>query len=255
MNDMSPVFSGFQPAWKSRIKLEAWKKIHASPLMEGCATGDVRFIVALLAGFWDFVDRFPAIIRGTFKTISVGTDPRFTKFLQRASERLSGMLSGMEMDERGHRALWLKSAGMVDLDVQKLMSWRVLPEIDKISTIMEQAELRKKLLYFVAAQIVAEGISIFLSKAPCFEKVMGQKGLSWFRVHVVHPNDGTTHEDIAYKAAYQIFVKTGDEPTEESINATIQECVDLFIDGALACCDTFAGSPANTRSPRLRIIR
>jgi hypothetical protein len=248
MNDMSYEFIGFEYAWKARIKLEAWEKINASPLMAGCATGDARFIVALLAGFWDFVDRFPAIIRGTFNTISQGTDPRFTRFLQRASQRLAGMLSGMESDERAHRALWLKSASMVDLDVQKLMSWRVLPEIDRISTVIDQAEVRKKLLYFVAVEIVAEGISNFLSNSSAFEKVMGQKGLSWFRVHAVQPNDQTTHEEIAYRAAYQLFMKAGEDLTEERLNTTIQECVDLFIKGASACCDAFGGAHAKQRS-------
>lgn len=212
--------------------------------MQGCAKGDVRHIVALIAGFWDFVDRFPAVIRGTFSTIPEGTAPTLAKFLRRSASILSGTLAGMEEDERAHRALWLKSAEMVDLDVQQLMSWKVLPEIDRISTSIEEAEIAEKLLGFVAVEIVAEGISNFLAHSPNFVAVMGQKGMGWFRIHLVHPNDGTTHEDIAYKAAHQMFLAAGKEPTEETLNATIQNCVDLFISGARACAQSFVHEQA-----------
>ncbi len=242
MNGISSAFVGFQEDWKSRIKQEAWGKVFASPLMKGCATGDIKYIVALLAGFWDFVDRFPAIIRGTFMNIPAGS-PKLQKFLRRAAGKLSGTLTGMEEDERNHRTLWLKAAGMVDLNLEKLMGWKVLPEIDLISSSIERAEIRKKLLYFVAVEIVAEGISKYLSQYAAFEKVMGQKGMGWFKAHLVHPTDGTTHEDIAYRAAYQMYQAAGEIPSEEKINFVVQECVDLFSAADRACIHSFTRAP------------
>ncbi len=240
MNDMAIPHGSIPTEWKLRTKEVAWEKIRQSPLMQGCAAGDVKFIVALLGGFWDFVDRFPAIIRGTFTDMPENISPRLKKFLRRAAPTLSGTLAEMEKDERSHRALWLRSAAMVDLDEKRLMEWVVLPEIDRISITLDKASPATKLLYFVAVEIVAEGISDFLNSSTAFKEVLGKQGMGWFRVHVVHPADGTTHEDIAYKAAVQMLEADGKEPTEKEINDAVQVCVDLFIDAARACNVKFA---------------
>lgn len=230
-----PSPGGLPDGSRTRIKNEAWEKIESSPLMGGCAKGNLDYLGALFAGHWDFVYRFPSIIAATFTTIPSEASLKIQKFLRRSGGRLAGTLKEMERDEKNHRVLWENAASIVGLDYDALVRGKVLPEIDKISTSISEAELQEKLLAFVAVEIVAEGISRCLHEEVRLKEIMGTKGMAWFKVHVVHANDGTTHEDIAYNVVFQIYRAKETPINEKEINRIIQKYVDLFIEGAEAC--------------------
>lgn len=240
MRNKKTGFRSDDADWRALIKKEAWEKIEKSTLMKSCATGGKKEIRALMAGFWNFVHRFPGIINGTFTVMpSHKISEKLGKFLKRSAPTLSGTLKEMENDERNHRFLWLNASSVVGLDLDALNQWQVLEEIDKISMSISQADVKEKLLAFVAVEIVAEGISQYLCRSPYFRESMGSKGLGWFNVHTVHPDDGTTHEDIAYRVVLQIYQADGTNVSGKMINGTVQKYVDMFIVAAGACHNTF----------------
>lgn len=222
--------------WQERIKSEAWAKITASPLMQGCRNCDERALKALYCGYWHFVDTFPEVIQSTYREAPVGkADGRF---LRRAAGILAGTLEGMEADERAHRTLWIKSAAQFGFSEERLYEWPVVGEIAAISQAMSgEALLQHRLLQFVATEIVAEGISNCLASSEAFKHQAGAGGMGWFNVHLIHPDDETTHEAIAYNAAFLMMREAGAQPHEISIGAEVQSGVDLFIKAALACCE------------------
>lgn len=243
MTPITPVFADFQPGWKTRIKQKAWEKIYASPLMRGCIEGDIRFAVALLAGYWNFVDRFPSIIEGTFSSASDDVPDKLRTFLRRAAKTLAGTLASMEGDERQHRELWIRASKVVGLGRIRLDRWEVLPEVDTIARTIGGANISTKLLYFAGVEIVAEGISKCLSESHSFTSMMGREGMRWFQVHLLHPESVTTHEDIAYRTAEMLLRAEDVKPTEAVIDGYVQECVDLFIQAAEACALKFGRTP------------
>ena len=234
--------------WKARIKDEAYGKVLACPLMHGCALGG-NFPQALLGGFWHFVDEFPGIIHGTYANVPSAANEAVRRFLKRSAPILAGTLKGMEDDERTHRTLWIRSAGRAGLSEDQLHRWKVLPEIESLTeAIRTERDFGRRLLYFVAVEIVAEGIACYLSQAPRFVEVMGEEGMQWFDVHRVHPDEATTHEAIAYKLALSVK-RAADEPIDEkSIDADIQRCVDWFFSGAVACAREFTQADEKSRT-------
>jgi len=226
--------------WQARIKAEAYDKVLACPLMRGCAEGS-GYPRALLGGFWPFVDAFPAIIRETYENLpAAAANETVRRFLKRSAPILSGTLRGMEDDERAHRRLWLRASQRAGLAEDQLYQWRVLPEIKALSdAIRTEGQLARRLLYFAAVEIVAEGASRYLSQAPRFVEAMGEEGMQWFTLHSVHPDDATTHEALAYNLALSVK-RAAHEPTDEkSVNTDIQRCVDWFFAAGVACAREF----------------
>jgi pyrroloquinoline quinone (PQQ) biosynthesis protein C len=228
--------------WKARIKDEAYAKVLVSPLLRGCAQGG-DYPRALLGGFWYFVNEFPGIIRETYSNVPAAANEKIRRFLRRSAPALSGTLKGMEDDERAHRALWIRSASRVGLSEDQLQQRRVLPEVKSLTeAIRTEGHFARRLLYFVAVEIVAEGVARYLSQAPRFVELMGEEGMQWFTVHVVHPDDATTHEAVAYNLSLSAK-RIAHEPTDEkSIDADIQRCVDWFFNASIACARDFASA-------------
>lgn len=217
---------------QEQIKRVSWQKIFATPLLQGCGGGDSDSLRGLFAGYWHFVDNFPALIRATYEASA-----RFSKY----GRVLSGALLEMETDERNHRTLWIKSADAASISEAELYGSAPLPEVQEIITSMlERVSLWQRLLDFVAVEIVAEGISVYLLESESFRARMGKKGMGWFNVHSVHPADQTSHEDIAYRAAQSLMpAGTGAFAT---INQTIQEAVDRFVVAAYACHERYCAA-------------
>lgn len=223
--------------WQERIKSAAWAKISASPLMHGCRQCDESALKALYCGYWNFVDTFPEVIQSTYREAPVG-DSGEGRFLRRAAAILAGTLEGMEADERAHRTLWIKSATEFGFAQDQLHEWPVVTEIAAISQTMSgEILLQRRLLQFVATEIVAEGISNCLSSSDAFKQRAGGRGMGWFNVHLIHQNDETTHEAIAYNTAFLLMREAGAHLDEFSIDAEVQNGVDLFITAAQACCN------------------
>lgn len=227
--------------WKARIKAEAYAKISACPLTQGCAEGD-RYTRALLGGFWPFVNAFPAIIRDTYANVpAAAASEVLRRFLKRSAPVLSGTLQGMEGDERAHRALWIRASRRVGLSEEQLHQWRVLPEIEALTErIRAERHLARRLLYFAAVEIVAEGTSRYLVQAPRFVNAMGEEGMQWFTVHMDHPAGATTHEALAYHLALAVRRVAHESTDEHSVNVDIQRCVDWFFAAGVACAREFA---------------
>lgn len=227
--------------WRMRHRDEAYRKALACPLMHACAEGG-NHTRALFGGFWHFVDQFPAIIRETYTTVpSAAANDTIRRFLRRAAPALSGTLKGMENDERAHRALWIRSASRVGLSEDRLHKFGILPEIRSLTeAIRTEQHLGRRLLYFVAVEMVAEGVSRFLSQAPRFVEAMGEDGMQWFAVHLMPPDHGATHEAVAYKIALSVKQAADERIDETSINDDIQRCVDWFFAGGVACVREFA---------------
>lgn len=230
-------------AWTSRIKDQAYRKIAASPLVKGCAAhGNAdRHALALLAGFWPFVDAFPAIIRDTYAGALGSTGSALLqRFQRRAGPLLAGNLAGMADDEQDHRALWLCAARIIGLSADQLAGWPVLPEVRAlIAAIGEERELGRRLLYFAGVEIVAESTSRVLSRAPRFVELMGQDGMRWFAAHLVAPGQLGAHEALAYKLALALR-RVADQPADEAaVAADVQRCVDWFVAAGAACVTAF----------------
>lgn len=223
--------------WQERIKSAAWGKISTSPLMHGCRQCDERALKALYCGYWNFVDTFPEVIQSTYREAPAGTSGD-GRFLRRAAGILAGTLEGMEADERAHRTLWIKSAAEFGFAEDHLYEWPVVTEIAAISQTMSgESLLQRRLLQFVATEIVAEGISNCLAASEEFKQKAGLRGMGWFNVHLIHQDDETTHEAIAYNTAFLLMREAGVQPDEFSIDAEVQNGVDLFITAAQACCN------------------
>jgi pyrroloquinoline quinone (PQQ) biosynthesis protein C len=222
------------PEQQEQIKRVSWEKISATSLLHGCSGGDSDNLRGLFAGYWYFVDNFPGVIRATYEASA-----RFSKY----GRVLSGALLEMETDERNHRTLWIKSADAASISEAELYASAPLPEVQEITTSMlERASLWQRLLDFVAVEIVAEGISVYLLESERFEARMGKKGIGWFNVHSVHPADQTSHEDIAYRAA-QSMMPAG-TAAFATINETIQETVDRFVVASYACYERYCAAPS-----------
>ncbi|AYH45607.1 hypothetical protein [Azoarcus sp. DN11] len=233
------------PDWLERSAAEARGKIADSPLMQGCAaenSDERRYARALLGGFWHFVDVFPGIIRETYTAVpALEADERLRRFLMRAARRVAGKLQGMETDERSHRELWIASARQVGLSERQLHAWPVLPEIRHLADQMAaERDLGRRLLYFVAVEIVAAEVSQFLSRAPRFVESMGANGMLWFAAHPVDRQNPATHEAIAYGLALSFKRVTAGPLDEASVHADIQRCVDWFFAGSVACARAFS---------------
>lgn len=230
-------------AWTSRIKDQAYRKIAASPLVKGCvARGNAdRHALALLAGFWPFVDVFPAIIRDTYADALADTRHAvLRRFQQRAGPFLAGTLDSMADDERDHRALWLRAARSLGLSADDLARWPVLPEVrELITAIGEERELGRRLLYFVGVEIVAESTARVLSQAPRFVETMGKEGMRWFAVHLVAPGQLGAHEALAYRLALAVRRAAGQPVDEAVVAADIQRCVGWFVVAGAASVASF----------------
>lgn len=214
---------------KEQIKRSCWERIFVAPLMQGCRGNDETYLRALFIGYWHFVDSFPAVIRETYEDSA-----RFTRY----GKVLSGALREMESDERNHRALWIKSANAVSIDADELYNTAPLQAVTNITTLMlARDSLWQRLLDFVAVEIVAEGISAYLIPSEKLISRMGKEGMGWFRIHAIHPENQTSHENIAYRAA-ESMMQPG-EATFSLISRTIQETVDRFIVASNACVDAY----------------
>jgi hypothetical protein len=223
--------------WQDRIKSEAWRKINTSLLMDGCRRCDARALEALYCGYWNFVDTFPEVIQSTYREAPVG-DSGQSRFLRRAAGILAGTLEGMEADERAHRTLWIKSAVEFGIEEKQLYEFPVVPEIAEIAaTMSRETKLQRRLLQFVSTEIVAEGISNCLAAAETFKQRAGARGMGWFNVHLIHQDDETTHEAIAYNTAFMLMREAGEQLDEQAVGVEVQLGVDLFITAAQACCD------------------
>lgn len=239
--------SGQARVWRARIKAEAYEKVLASPLMHACAQGGTS-PRALFGGFWHFVDTFPAIIRDTYENVpSAAANDKVRRFLKRSAPILSGSLKPMEDDERAHRALWIRASRRVGLSEIQLHQWRILPEIKSLTeAIRTEGDLARRFLYFAAVEIVAEGISRYLSQQPPFVEAMGEDGMEWFDVHLVHPDDATTHEALACNLALSVKRVAHEAADWKFVNADIQRCVDWFFAGGVACAREFAQAARGT---------
>jgi pyrroloquinoline quinone (PQQ) biosynthesis protein C len=219
------------PEQQEQIKRVSWQKIFATPLLQGCGGGDSDSLRGLFAGYWHFVDHFPGVIRATYEAA------HFSRY----GKVLSGALLEMEKDERCHRMLWIKSADAASISEAELYGSAPLPEVREIITSMlERASLWQRLLDFVAVEIVAEGISVYLLESERFHARMGKKGIGWFNVHSVHPADQTSHEDIAYRAA-QSMMPAG-TAAFATIDQIIQEAVGRFVEASYACSERYCGA-------------
>jgi pyrroloquinoline quinone (PQQ) biosynthesis protein C len=222
------------PEQQEQIKRVCWEKIFATSLLQGCGGGDSDNLRGLFAGYWHFVDNFPGVIRATYEASA-----RFSRY----GKVLSGALLEMETDERSHRTLWIKSADAASISEAELYGSTPLPEVQQITTSMlERESLWQRLLDFVAVEIVAEGISVYLLDREKFHSRMGKKGIGWFNVHSVHPADHTSHEEIAYRAA-QAMMPAG-TAAFATINQTVQETVDRFVMASSACYEWYCAAPA-----------
>lgn len=213
---------------KEQIKLKSWSKLANSPNMIRFKEANETALRALFIGYWPFVDGFPAVIQSTYEA---------TEQFSRLGKILSGALREMETDERNHRALWLISAAAAGISEENLYEPAPLHDVERIiGTMVERETLWERLLDFVAVEIVAEGISVFFLESQNFCDRLGKKGTAWFKVHVVHPSDQTTHEDLAYRAAISLMPEgLSAETMFELIDKTVQETVDRFIFAANAC--------------------
>lgn len=209
---------------QEQIKLRSWRRLNESPLMNRFKLADDAALRALFIGYWPFVDGFPQVIRSSYES---------TERFVRHGKVLSGALREMETDERNHRALWLKSAHAAGISEQALQDAEVLPEVERITGAMvERPGLWQRMLDFVAVEIVAEGISASLLGSQAFCDRLGPKGLAWFKVHVVHPVDQTTHEELAYRAALSLMPEGMPGNRFDVVEQTVQETVGRFIAAA-----------------------
>jgi pyrroloquinoline quinone (PQQ) biosynthesis protein C len=230
-------------AQRAANKLDIWAKINAFPFVRGCWRGDPQFVRAMFGGFWNFVNGFPQIIRDTYSSVPAGIDEKTRRFLERSAQLLAGMLAGMESDERAHRALWLRAARQAGLEERDLEGWELLPEVRQIAeTIGNEKDLYIRLLYFVSVELIAEGLSRALADSPEFLKLMGTRGMAWFKAHLVHEHGATTHEQLAYNLAGRIAHFQGRQSSEESMHEIVINGLLLFARAANACGERFIDS-------------
>lgn len=235
--------------WLRPIKAEAARKVESSPLIRGCADAG-PYPRGLLGGFWHFVNEFPEIIRETYATVPAAADAPTRRFLHRTAGTLSGSLHGMEGDERTHRGLWIRAAGCVGLSELQLQRWPVLAEVKSLTdAIRNEQELGRRLLYFVAVEMVAENVARYLIGAPRFVEAMGEEGMQWFAAHLVPPGKTTTHEALAFQLAMSVKRANAAPVDEISVSEDIQRCVDWFLAASIACAREVALSAAAVPSP------
>lgn len=212
---------------KEAIKRKSWHKLNSLPLAARLMAADEMALRALFVGYWPFVDGFPRVIQQTYEA---------TAQFSRYGRVLSGALREMETDERNHRALWLRSTEAADIALADLYSSPALPQVLRVTEAMiERGALWQRLLDFVAVEIVAEGLSVAVLSSERFCERLGPKGTAWFKVHAVHPDGETSHEEIAYRAAVALMPKDGAEVIADQIDRTVQETVDRFVEAMNAC--------------------
>ena len=203
---------------KKMAKRTLFTEIDAHPLMRGCLMADPRYMLGLFAGFWPFVDGFPAVIEKSYAKIAAGpSDLQLSPGQRRDIARKGRMLGGakalaaMADDEREHRGLWLRSAGRADLNLEDLVDFGVLPSAARLTGDMEESSGPVQLaMHFAAVEFVAEDISKVLMVPGKFRELMGQEGSRWFNVHLMTAHHkGTAHEDIALALAARFHAALG----------------------------------------------
>lgn len=221
--------------WLRPIKAEAARKVESSPLIRGCADAG-PYPRCLYGGFWHFVDEFPEIIRETYATVpATAADAPTRRFFNRTAEMLAGSLRGMENDERTHRGLWLRAAGCVGLSAAQLQRWPALAEVRALTeAIRNEPQLDRRLLYFVAVEMVAESLARYLVGAPRFVAAMGDQGMLWFAAHLPS-GETSTHEALAFRLAMALQPDKAAQVDASAVNEDIQRCVDWFVTASIAC--------------------
>lgn len=221
-------------------------KVLASPLVQGCAAwvAGPGYARALLGGFWHFVDAFPPIIRDTRLRLPATPIDALRRSLPREALAVGGALHAMESDESVHRGLWIRAANRVGLTEEALHGWPVLPEIQAVTeSLRTEPHLARRLLYFVAVEIIAEEASRHLLQAPRFVEAMGEEGSRWFAAHLVAPEATTTHETVTYALALALLDAAGEPRDEASLSEPVERCADWFFDASVACVRAFAEAP------------
>lgn len=222
--------------WLRPIKAEAARKVESSPLIRGCA-GAGPYPRGLYGGFWYFVDGFPEIIRETYATVpATAADAPTRRFFNRSARLLAGSLRGMEGDERTHRGLWLRAAGCVGLSEAELQRLPVLAEVRSLTdAIRNEQDLSRRLLYFVAVEMIAESVARYLVGAPRFVAAMGDEGMLWFAAHLPAPGETSPHEALAFRLAMAVKRDKAAPVDAMAVNDDVQRCVDWFLAASIAC--------------------
>jgi pyrroloquinoline quinone (PQQ) biosynthesis protein C len=191
------LFNVDLPSWWRDIKVEAHSKVAANPMTLGCRTGNPVYLRAFLLGFWPFVHIFPDVIRqGLTKLARSGEVARTTKFLTRAS----GILAGIENDERSHRTMFLDTAQAVGLSMADFTAAKCLPLVQALFTrIIDSPCPASMFLRFAAVEVEAEAFSEELLSSEPFRLGLPPQSLRWFHEHQQH--DATPHEALAYNLA------------------------------------------------------
>lgn len=247
------IDTGSRHDWTRPIKDEAYRRIADSPLVQGCASrgNEANHVVALLAGFWPFVDAFPGIIRHTYgQAFGATPDEALRRFQRRTGAVVSAAMAGMASDESTHRALWLVSARSIGLSEDDLGRPPVLPAIRHlIDAVGGEPNLGRRLLYFVAVEIVAEGVSRLLSQSPRFVAEMGEHGMDWFAAHRLAPGRTGAHEALAYKLALALKRALNEPADVGTVGEDVRRCIDWFVAAGAASVDAFCepATPAQRR--------
>lgn len=231
-----------------RFRDMARAKVLASPLVQGCANwvAGPAYARALLGGFWSFVDAFPAMVRDTRLQLPAATIEALRGSLASDTGDIMARaaLHDMESDESMHRDLWVRSAGRVGLTEAALHTWPALPEVRTITDALQtEPHLARRLLYFVAVEVVAAEASRHLLQAPRFVEAMGEDGSCWFTAHLTAADGATTHESVAYVLAVALLDAAGEAHDEMSVDEPVARCINWFFDASVACARAVAEPP------------
>ena len=226
------------PTWIPNIKKDVRRKVESSPIIQGCARGDVSHVRALITGYWPFVDAFPKIIfRTLYSTKKYLLKPHFIltfgPLMLRGIHTMNAKVTKeIQSDEAAHRDLWIQTAAALGLTIKDLRNQKAIPEILHLNeTVGEGTDFFIRYLRFVAVEMVAEEISrVLLASAP-FSELVGESGQEWFHVHILHDlHEGMSHEELALRLAWIFYFidHQSEEPQEKDVSRTIHEMVDLF---------------------------
>jgi len=211
MGSLKKSFYRDLPLWISTIREEVTRKVEASPLIQGCARGDKRYIKSLIVGYWWFVDQFPESIARARHRVLEKTVRKPKKIITKfGATALIDVLAihtettlGMQKDEKNHRALWLQTARAIGLEKVDLEGVKPLHEVRKLhDLIYTETDFFKIFLQFVAVEMVAEELSKVLLASSHFKAIVKGDGLRWFQVHVEHSDKGMSHEEMALRLAF-----------------------------------------------------
>ena len=203
---ISDLMSSPVPGVASDAGEEIRRMVNRNPLIQECAAGNPRAMVAMYIGNWPYINGFPPAIYDLLKRRVVRDD--LNKTFGGATKEVVGQLArvfrGVAQEERAHSREWVFSASAVGITREQLHA-DPLPEVEALLVQAFDSNPLPAILALVATELIATHSSVRLLESNRFLEAHNHpRALRWYLEHVL-PHDGPDHQALQLYFASRVF--------------------------------------------------